>query len=271
MPHFPEFRMPVIFVGHGSPTNALEVGPFSKSLGALALKIPRPQAIVCISAHWIESNVTVTNSDFPKTIHDFYGFPSELYKIQYPAPGKPELALRIQKKLESLNIRLDQGEWGFDHGSWATAKWLYPEAEIPMIQLSLQSSLNPDFHFRLGTKLKWLRDEGVLLLGSGNIVHNLRKIKWEPQSPPLEWAMEFDSWVAEAIQSKNFSQLIHNFSDSLAGKLSVPTVEHYLPLLSILGAMDSDDNVEFFYEAIQNASVSMRSFVARQFNRGTDG
>lgn len=253
-------RAPVIFIGHGSPMNAIANNEFTRSLNALRNLYPYPKGILCISAHWMTEGSWLTHNKSPKTIHDFYGFPPELFAIEYPAPGYPELAETIAAKIKNPELYLDDEMWGYDHGTWSVLRHIYPEADIPLIQLSLDIEKEAKFHFELGKKLTGLRDEGILIVGSGNIVHNLRKLKWGDDAAPYEWAQNFDSWVKDKLLKKDFDPLIRDYQESEEARLSVPTPEHYYPLLYILGASDKEDQIHFHFEEIQNSSISMRTF-----------
>jgi 4,5-DOPA dioxygenase extradiol len=253
-------RLPVLFIGHGNPMNALAKNPFTQKLNELGKKIPTPRAILCISAHWMTEGTWITHMSKPKTIHDFYGFPKELSEVQYPAPGSPEISELIASRISSPKINLDDEMWGLDHGTWSVLKHMYPKAEIPIMQLSLHMEKPSDYHFQLGEKLKTLRDEGVLIVGSGNIVHNLSLLSWLENSPPHDWAVEFDEWVKDKIQKRDFTTLIKDAKKTENGKRSIPTPEHWYPLLYVLGASDEKDTLQFQYEKIDNASISMRTF-----------
>lgn len=252
-------KMPLLFIGHGSPMNAILDNDYTKSLATLTTKIPQPKSILMISAHWTTRGTWLTRMERPKTIHDFQGFPSALSEIQYPAAGDPKLVDHIIVTLKDSGLGVDDSEWGLDHGTWSVLRHIYPKANIPVVQLSLDLTKPNLFHFELGAKLKFLREEGVLIMGSGNIVHNLRTIKWEAEAKPYSWAMEFDLWVKKNLEARNFQPLIDEISKSEAARLSIPTLEHYLPLLYILGASEPDDELSFDYEGVQNASISMRS------------
>ncbi len=251
-------RMPVLFVGHGSPMNAIAENDFTSSMNKLGKELGTPKAILCVSAHWMTKGTLVTNDLKPKTIHDFYGFPEPLFKIEYPAPGNPSLASEISKESGIHKIRED-GNWGLDHGTWSILRHLFPEAKIPVVQLSLSMSEKPEYHYQLGQELQKLREKGVLILGSGNVVHNLRTINWDTNAKPYDWALEFDSWIKDKILKRDDKALTHNFLDSEAGRLSNPSLDHYLPLLYALGASDKNDPIHFDFEGMQNASISMRS------------
>ena len=256
MASFP--RMPVIFFGHGSPMNALACNDYTRKLGQLGRELPKPRSILCISAHWMTDQVWITGMKQPKTIHDFHGFPEELFKVEYPAPGNPELAEHIQAQIP--DSRVDVNKWGLDHGTWSVLKHVYPEANIPVLQLSLFIRKPAQFHFELGRKLQFLRDEGVLIIGSGNIVHNLREIVWETDATPFDWAVNFDEWAKAKIEARDYDALVYDYEEKEAGRLSVPTPDHYYPLLYVLGASDEKDSLQVEYEEIQNGSISMRTF-----------
>ncbi|MGZ3790271.1 MAG: 4,5-DOPA-extradiol-dioxygenase [Bacteriovorax sp.] len=251
--------LPVLFIGHGSPMNALAHNDYTKALENLGRKIPTPKAVLCISAHWMTEGTWITGMERPKTIHDFYGFPQELFDVRYPAPGAPLLAREISDRYKNPSIHNDLEMWGLDHGTWSVLRHLYPKADIPVMQLSLYMSQSPEYHFKLGEGLRELRHQGVLIIGSGNIVHNLRKLDWSNENArPHAWALEFDEWVKEKINQRDFLALQKEITATEAGKLSVPTYDHYYPLLYILGASRPEDSLHFEYEGIQNASISMR-------------
>jgi 4,5-DOPA dioxygenase extradiol len=202
--------------------------------------------------------VWATHMDKPKTIHDFGGFPKALFDIQYPAKGSPLLAEDLTKNISTPKIQLDEN-WGLDHGTWTVIKHMYPQANIPIIQLSLDLSEPPEFHFELGKKLNFLRSKGVMIVGSGNIVHNLRTIKWEENSTPYDWAQEFDEVVKKDLLNRDFKKLLNSFHNTQAGKLSVPTTDHYYPLFYILGAASIHDELKFNYEGFELGSISLRT------------
>jgi 4,5-DOPA dioxygenase extradiol len=251
-------KLPTIFLGHGSPMNAIDDNAFTQSLSRLGREIPRPEAILVVSAHWMSEGTWITHMEKPKTIHDFYGFPQALFDIQYPAPGRPDIAQAIQKEIADPKIHLDDEAWGLDHGTWGVLRHMYPEADIPVMQLSVYMTQPPEYHMKLGQELAKLREKGVLIVGSGNIVHNLRRIRWEENAAPYEWAQEFDEWSKKKLLERDFKALQHDILKSEAGRLSIPTMDHYYPLLYILGASDSTDELKFEYEEIQNGSISMR-------------
>jgi 4,5-DOPA dioxygenase extradiol len=252
--------MPLLFLGHGSPMNAIENNSYTQMLAGLSSTIEKPKAILVVSAHWATEGIFVTAKKQPKTIHDFAGFPDELFAVQYPAPGDVELANRISEKVTNPKIHKDAFDWGLDHGTWSVLRHIYPKADIPVLQLSLDLSQSAEFHFEMGRSIEFLRQEGVLIVGSGNIVHNLRKISWISSAAPFDWAVEFDDWAKARLVAKDFTSLVIEPLQSKAGQLSVPTWEHYLPLLSILGAAETNESLNFIFEGFQNASISMRSF-----------
>lgn len=253
-------RMPVIFIGHGSPMHAISENPFTQSLATLGKNLSKPKAILVISAHWMTDGTWVTEMATPKTIHDFYGFPDELHAYQYPAPGSPEVARLVRESITSPQIHGDVNEWGFDHGTWTVLKHMYPAADIPVLQLSLDLSKPPEYHFKLGEQIAKLRDQGVLILGSGNIVHNLRLTRREENAKPHEWATEFDEWIKKKLEDRDFGSIVKNSMDSAAGRLSVPTPDHFYPLHYVIGASDKNDKLNFEFEEIQSAAISMRCF-----------
>lgn len=251
-------KMPALFLGHGSPMNAIETNNFTQTLTNLGASLPRPKAILMISAHWETNGTWVTGMERPKTIHDFYGFPKALFDVQYPAPGSPEFAKKISSTILSPKIEIDENHWGLDHGTWSVLKHMFPEADIPVFQMSLDKTKPIEFHLELGKKLNFLREQGVMIIGSGNIVHNLRQVRWEQEAKPFDWAIEFDEWIKQKIINRDFNSLAKDALSTTAGKLSIPTLEHYLPLLYIAGASENKDLLKFEYEGIQMGSMSMR-------------
>jgi 4,5-DOPA dioxygenase extradiol len=249
--------MPALFIGHGNPMNAIEETEYVTAWRNVAAALPRPKAILCISAHWETDGTFVTAMDQPKTIHDFYGFPDALFQVQYPAPGSPQLAERLRELVKSTALELDH-KWGLDHGTWSVLRCMYPDADIPAVQLSLDRTKSPRFHYDLGRELAELRSEGVLIVGSGNIVHNLQTIQWHAREP-YPWATEFDQKTAELIAFGQHAQLVDYPSLGESARLAVPTNEHYLPLLYILALQQPGEPVSFFAEGITLGSISMRS------------
>ena len=248
--------MPVLFIGHGSPMNAIEDTEYSRAWAEVARSLPKPKAVLCVSAHWETEGTRVTAMERPKTIHDFYGFPSALFEKQYPAPGSPELARMTQELLKDSHVKPDS-EWGLDHGAWSVLCQMYPEAVVPVVQLSLDRSKHPALHYDLGQELGALRKQGVLIIGSGNIVHNLREIVWADTA--YDWALEFDAKMKELILAGDHKAIINYSKLGRSARLAVPTLEHYLPLLYVLGAQDKADNVGFFADKVTLGSMSMRS------------
>ena len=255
--------MPALFVGHGSPMNAIEDNEFSRIWKAIARQMLKPKAILCISAHWETNGTQVTAMEAPRTIHDFYGFPRPLFEKQYPAPGSPELAARIVQLVGESKVMPDQS-WGLDHGTWSVLCQMYPQADVPVVQLSLDRNIDAAGHYALGRQLLQLRREGVLILGSGNIVHNLGMMVFEDVA--FEWAFEYDAKVANWIQERDHYSIIHYEDHGRAALLAVNSAEHYLPLLYVLGVeiMELDDEeeykepVSFFAEKLWGGSLSMR-------------
>jgi 4,5-DOPA dioxygenase extradiol len=240
--------------------NAIQENEFSEALAGLGRKLPKPRAVLCVSAHWMTEGTWITAMPKPKTIHDFYGFPDELFAVQYPAPGSPEIADEIVRTVSSVKINLDKEMWGLDHGTWAVLRHIYPDASIPVLQLSLHMEKPSLYHYELGEKLRVLRDQGILILGSGNVVHNLRTIQWERKAPPFPWAVEFDEWLKNKMDAADFKPLIDPLvSQGVAAKLSIPTWEHYYPFLYVLGAAMPGEKPVYVYEGIENASISMRA------------
>lgn len=254
-------RMPVVFVGHGSPMNTLEDNRYTRAWRELGLALPRPQAILVISAHWYVPTLAVTAMTMPRTIHDFGGFPRELFDFQYPAPGSPVLAARVQELLQPLAVTADH-EWGLDHGTWSVLAHMFPEAGIPVVQLSIDRTQPASFQYQLGRQIAALRDDSVLILGSGNIVHNLAMINWEQPDVPYQWASRFENAVKEKLLSSDPAALVDYRHLDPEALLSVPTAEHYLPLLPILGALQDDDEISLPVEGIHMGSLSMLTLLA---------
>jgi len=252
--------MPVIFIGHGSPMNGIENNKFSHAWEELGRILPRPKAILSISAHWYTKGTYVHIAEKPKTIHDFYGFPEELYEISYEAPGTPIFARGMVELIENTNVNEDL-EWGIDHGTWIVLRRMYPDADIPVFQLSIDRMKEPAFHYELGKRLSALREKGILIMGSGNIVHNLQKVNFNVNAVPFEWAESFDMELKEYILKGDHKSLIEYENLGENAKLSIPTLDHYLPLLYTLGLQNSEDKVSFPVEGIALGSISMRSIM----------
>ncbi len=252
-------RMPVLFLGHGSPMNALEDNEYTKNFKAVGQSLPVPKAILCISAHWETKGTFVTAMEHPQTIHDFGGFPKALNEYQYPAPGSPDFAQQTKALITSTEIGLDHG-WGLDHGAWTVLCHLFPQADIPVYQLSLDYRKDPLWHYELGVELKALRDRGVLIVGSGNIVHNLRMLNWQnPQGSAYDWAIEADETIKQLILKNDYKSLSNYKSLGKAFELAIPTPDHYLPLLYTLALKDSNESIQFFNDKTEMGSISMRS------------
>lgn len=247
--------MPVLFVGHGSPMNAIEENEFTESWKQLGETMPKPQAILCISAHWETRGTYLTAMDKPRTIHDFGGFPKPLYEVEYPAAGFPELAASISQDV--ANVGLDRQEWGFDHGSWSVIRHIYPEANIPMLELSIDHFMKPERHYELAQELAYLRSKGVLIVGSGNIVHNLREVNWYDENAEADWALEVREKVNTAILNQDHQFLIDFRKQNSAFQRAIPTAEHYLPMLYALALQTPKDQVRLFNDKIVMGSLSM--------------
>lgn len=256
-------KMPVLFLGHGSPMNAIEENEFVSGFRKLGQKLPKPNAILCISAHWETKGTFVTAMQNPKTIHDFGGFPEALYKVNYPAPGSPQLAEETQRIVTKTHVELDHA-WGLDHGCWSVVKHLYPNADIPIIQMSLDYNQNPQYHYDLASQLSSLRTKGILIIGSGNMVHNLGLVAWNKLNEPnygFEWAIEANEKMKKFILEDNHRALIQYKDQGKEFALAIPTAEHYLPLLYTIGLKESSDKVSLFNDKLLGGSLTMTSVV----------
>jgi 4,5-DOPA dioxygenase extradiol len=251
--------MPLLFVGHGSPMNAIEENVFVKGWRKMGESIPSPTAVLCISAHWETQGTFVTAMEKPATIHDFGGFPPALYEVQYPAPGNPGMANETKETVHSATVELDQ-KWGLDHGCWSVVRHLYPKADIPVLQLSLDYSKPSQYHFDLGRELNALRRKGVLIVGSGNIVHNLSIIDWKNPDSGFEWAEIANSKIKKLVMEGDFNSLIYYQKLGKELELSVPSPEHYLPLLYILALKQEKENIAIYNNKTVMGSISMCSF-----------
>ena len=253
-------KMPVLFVGHGSPMNAIEENEFTLYWKKLASEIEKPKAVLCISAHWLTRGTFVTAMNHPKTIHDFGGFPQALFDVNYPAPGNPELAEETAKLITSTSVGLDH-EWGLDHGTWSIVKNMYPNAEIPVLQLSIDYSQPAQYHYDLAKQLGALRKKGVLIIGSGNMVHNLGMVAWDKlnESFGFDWAIEMNSIFKKKIEENDHTALIQYEKLSSAAKLAVPTPDHYYPLIYTLGLKEEKDSISFFNDKPVAGSLTMTS------------
>lgn len=252
-------RMPAIFFGHGNPMNAIQPNPYSDRWAAIGKSIPRPRAIVMVSAHWYLPGTRVTINDRPRTIHDFGGFPRALYEVDYPAPGSRDLCHRIGELLSPLNVEFDE-QWGLDHGTWSVLLHAYPDADVPVVQLSIDETQPATFHYETGRRLAPLRDEGVLIAASGNIVHNLHTFAWGRHPvEPFDWAVRFETEARNWMATGNHEPLVRYEELGRDAQLSAPTPDHYLPLLYILGCALPGERVSFPVEGIDGGSVSMLS------------
>ena len=249
--------MPAIFFGHGNPLNALLKNAYTKAWSAIGSSIPRPQAVLCISAHWYLPGTAVTAMPSPRTIHDFGGFPRELYEVQYPAPGSPELAQRVRELLAPTPVDLDQS-WGLDHGTWSVLCHVFPKTDVPVVQLSIDETREPEFHHELGKLLAPLRDEGVLVIGSGNLVHNLHTYAWgKHEVEPFDWAVRFETLARELLLKGDDGPLVNYETLGRDALLSAPTPEHYLPLLYVMALRRAGEKVAFPVEGFDGGSISM--------------
>jgi 4,5-DOPA dioxygenase extradiol len=260
-------KMPILFIGHGSPMNSIADNSYTKSLVALGKTLPKPKAIMVVSAHWLTPGTFVTCNEAPRTIHDFYGFPKELYALHYPSPGCPEEASFASDTAKKGNITC-KNDWGLDHAAWAVLRHLYPAADIPVFEMSLHYSFNEwhpkslQYHYDLAKELAVLRKRGVLIMGSGNIVHNLGMIDFEnTDATPFGWAEDFDAQVKENLISGNHTALIQYETLGKGTSLAVPTLDHYLPMIYAIALQEKGDSLTFIHEGFQNASISMRSFL----------
>jgi 4,5-DOPA dioxygenase extradiol len=251
-------NMPVVFFGHGNPMNALAQNQFTEEWAEMGRQLPRPRAILSISAHWYIQDAAVTVNTAPRTIHDFGGFPRELYQVQYPAPGDPDLAARIEQLLAPLPVRRDS-HWGLDHGTWSVLCHVYPAADVPIVQLSIDETQPPSFHYEIGKRLASLRQEGVLIVGSGNLVHNLHAYAWGRHAvEAFDWAVAFERRVVERLMADEPKALV-DYETKLGREavLAVPTPDHYLPLLYVIGARQASEPVSFPVKGVDGGSISM--------------
>ena len=249
--------LPVIFFGHGNPMNAVSTNGYTEAWRRIGRETPKPKAILCVSAHWFVPNTGVTISTAPRTIHDFGGFPPELYQVRYPAPGDPALARRVANLLSPIDVTLDDS-WGLDHGTWSVLRHVYPAADVPVVQLSIDETKAAEFHFEVGKRLAPLREEGVLIVGSGNVVHNLHTYAWgrHPREP-YDWAVRFENAAKKMISAGDLQPLIDYESLGPDAELSIPTPDHYLPLLYVLGAGRSSEKIQFPVDGFDGGSISM--------------
>ncbi len=250
-----EVTMPVLFIGHGNPMNAIEDNRFSRTWQEIGSRLPLPAGILVISAHWETEGTQVTGMERPRTIHDFSGFPRDLYEIKYPAPGFPVLADMLKRTLLPTEVTVNY-DWGLDHGDWSVLRRMYKNADIPVMQLSLNRNQTPVYHFDLGKRMAFLRKHGILIMGSGNIVHNLRLMTW--QEPAYKWANEFDIMIRDIILSDNHDKII-DYRQLPDSELAIPSNEHFLPLLYILAMKEFGEEINFFNDTVTLGSISMRS------------
>jgi len=261
-------QFPLLFVGHGNPMLTISDNRYTRSWAELANSLPKPRAILAISAHWYVSGTQVTAMPLPRTIHDFYGLPEELFQVEYPAVGSPLLAEQVADLLSPQTIRLDN-QWGLDHGTWSVLRHIYPQAQIPVVQLSLDKQKSPEEHFRLGQRLGPLRREGVLIFASGNIVHNLKGFNWhQPDIAPPNWAREFEGWVRDKLLSGKAEDLVEYKNLGRMAALSVPTPDHYLPLLYLAALKDQGGQISFPVEGFDGGTMSMLSVLVEGETRG---
>ncbi|MFN8673937.1 MAG: 4,5-DOPA dioxygenase extradiol [Candidatus Sericytochromatia bacterium] len=253
-------KMPVLFVGHGSPMNAIENNAFTQSWKSLPNKIPTPKAILVISAHWYTKGTRILTAKNPIMTYDMYGFPDALYQIVYDSKGSPELAAKTANLLDDIDV-IEDNTWGYDHGNWSILHIMYPKRDISVYQLSIDKTLSPEKHFEIGKKLSSLREEGVLILSSGNVVHNLRTVNFSMENGGYKEAILFDQDIKEKIINKDYDEVINFNKNKTMNKLAFETPEHYLPLLYSLGATSEEDNVEVFNEAYVYGSLSMTSYL----------
>jgi 4,5-DOPA dioxygenase extradiol len=252
--------MPAIFFGHGNPMNALAKNTWTDGWTAIGKEIPVPRAVLCVSAHWYLPSTQVTAMSMPRTIHDFGGFPRELYEIRYPAPGDPALARRVMELLAPISVGLDERRWGLDHGTWSVLCHVFPEANVPVVQLSIDETQSPEFHYETAKQLSNLRDEGVLIMGSGNLVHNLHTYSWgRHKAEPFDWAVRFETQLRTLLLEGNHGPVVDY--ETLGGDaiLSAPTPDHYLPLLYVIAQFRKGDDVKFPVEGFDGGSISMLS------------
>jgi len=253
------YTMPVLFVGHGSPMNGIQENEFSTTWRSLGRRLPKPSAVLIISAHWYTPGTFVTAMEAPPTIHDFYGFPKALHEVQYDAPGSPALAAETAQLIKSTETQLSH-EWGLDHGAWSVVMNMYPDADVPMIQMSIDYTQSPQWHYDLAKELSALRNKGVLILGSGNMIHNLRIMDWQLSNQGYDWADELNTIFKKHIAAGSHQYLINYETLGKAASMAIPTPEHYLPMLYAVGLQDKADDVSFFNDKTVMGSVSMTSF-----------
>lgn len=251
-------RMPALFVGHGSPMNAIEDNGYTRTWAEIARSIPRPEAILSVSAHWFTQGSRITDADTPKMVYDMYGFPQELYEVTYGAKGSPRFAHEAIDLISS-EVKVDNS-WGCDHGTWSVLTKMYPAADIPVFQLSVDGDASPEAQFRIGQNISALRDKGVLIFGSGNVVHNLSRLEWDMQGG-LPWSLEFDAYIKQKINGRQFQDVIEYRNAGASAKMAFPTPEHFYPLLYVLGAAREDDRLSVFNDSCTMGSLSMTCYL----------
>ncbi len=253
-------RMPALFLGHGNPMNVITDNEFKVKWQEVGRNLPRPAAIAVVSAHWLTDGTAVTINPQPKTIHDFYGFPEELYKQIYPAPGAADYANLTIENVKSVSIAA-ASDWGLDHGAWTVLVHLFPKADIPVYQISIDYHKHPEYHYNLAKELSFLREKGVMVIASGNLVHNLRMVNWSENPEPYPWALEFDEFVKNSLMNNDSTALVEYKSRGRLADMAHPTNDHYLPLIYAQGVRSEKDELAFFTDVIDMGSVSMRSFI----------
>lgn len=256
-------KMPVLFIGHGSPMNGIEDNDFSRNWAQLGKEIPLPKAVLVVSAHWLTAGTHITAMEHPRTIHDFGGFPQELFDVQYPALGNPELATEVAQLITTTDVHLNH-DWGLDHGAWTVVRHMYPEANIPVLQLSIDYFKPPQYHYNLAKQLQMLRKKGVLILGSGNMIHNLRMLDWKNINTPnfgFDWAIELNEVLKKNIEEYNHKQLIDYQTIGKGIEMAVPTPDHYYPLLYTLGLQEKTEDITFFNDRLVGGSLNMTSVI----------
>jgi len=253
-------RMPVLFIGHGSPMNAIHNNDYTSSLGKLAGRIPKPDAVLVISAHWLTRGTRITSGSNPEQIYDFYGFPEELYRVKYQPPGSPEIAAMVARSVPGVVITPDDDR-GIDHAAWAVMKFIFPEQDIPVLEISLDMDIDPGRHYETGRAMAGLRDKGLLIVGSGNIVHNLAVMDYYEGVDPQDWAVEFDENIKKCLVEDDHEGLIQYEKWGKISRYAVPTDEHYVPLLYTAALKQEGEKLEFIHEAIHHGTISMRSLI----------
>lgn len=252
-------KMPVLFVGHGSPMNAIEDNNYTRTWRSIAEKIPKPEVILSISAHWFTNGTRIMNEENPKTIHDMYGFPKELYEVTYNTTGSPGTA-KVCKELISSETKYDNS-WGVDHGTWSVLVHMFPDRDIPVFQISIDADAPPEAHYKIGKELRTLREQGVLIFGTGNIVHNLRLIDWNKANEGFDWAYEFDEYIYENMLNRNHENILNYNKSGNIARLAVPTPDHFYPLLYTIGASDKSDIISVYNKSCEMGSLSMTAYL----------